>query len=152
MGESMKKIILAVTLLFTVAMAYGQSPVKWSYKVQKIKDKIYEIHLEAFMDNEWHIYSQTTPEGGPIPTAFSFSKNPLVIFEGNIKEVGKLEEHFEPLFGVKVKQYSDKVEFIQTIKLKATVKTAVNGYIEFMACNDAECMPPAKQAFSVNVD
>lgn len=148
----MKKIILAVTLLVTVAMAYGQSPVKWSYKVQKIKDKIYEIHLEAFMDNEWHIYSQTTPEGGPIPTAFSFSKNPLVIFEGSIKEVGKLEEHFEPLFGVKVKQYSDKVEFIQTIKLKAAVKTAVNGYIEFMACNDAECMPTAKQAFSVNVD
>lgn len=148
----MKKIILAVTLLVTVAMAYGQSPVKWSYKVQKIKDKIYEIHLEAFMDNEWHIYSQTTPEGGPIPTAFSFSKNPLVIFEGSIKEVGKLEEHFEPLFGVKVKQYSDKVEFIQTIKLKAAVKTAVNGYIEFMACNDAECMPPAKQAFSVNID
>lgn len=148
----MKKIILVATLLFTVAMAYGQSPVKWSYKVQKIKDKIYEIHLEAFMDNEWHIYSQTTPEGGPIPTAFSFSKNPLVTFEGSIKEVGKLEEHFEPLFGVKVKQYSDKVEFIQIIKLKAAVKTAVNGYIEFMACNDAECMPPSKQAFSVYVD
>jgi hypothetical protein len=147
----MKKIILAATLVFTVAMVNGQSPVKWSYKVQKIKDKIYEIHLEAFMDNEWHIYSQTTPEGGPIPTAFSFSKNPLVTFDGSVKEVGNLEEHFEPLFGVKVKQYSDKVQFIQIIKLKATVKTAVNVYIEFMACNDAECMPPAKQTFLISL-
>ncbi len=148
----MKKIILATTLLFIVAIVNAQSPVKWSYKVQKIRDKIYEIHLEAKLDDEWHIYSQTTPEGGPIPTAFSFSKNPLVIFEGSIKEVGKLEEHFEPLFGVKVKQYSDKVEFIQTIKLKAAVKTTINGYLEFMACNDAECMPLVKKGFSINVN
>ena len=106
----------------------------------------------AKLEEEWHIYSQTTPEGGPVPTAISFSKNPLVTMEGAIREVGKLEEHFEPLFGVKVKQYSDKVEFVQTIKLKAAVKTAVNGHIQFMVCNDVECMPPSKNTFSISLN
>lgn len=148
----MKRIVLAMTLLFSVATLNAQPPVKWSYKAKKTGDKLYEIHLEAKLDDEWHIYSQTTPEGGPVPTTISFSKNPLVTLEGGIKEVGKLEEHFEPLFGVKVKQYSDKVEFIQLIKLKAAVKTAINGHLEFMVCNDVECMPPSKKAFSIRLN
>lgn len=150
----MTKFILSVTLLLTAAVVSvnAQSPVTWSYSAKKTGDKLYEIHLVAKLEEEWHIYSQTTPEGGPVPTAISFSKNPLVTMEGAIREVGKLEEHFEPLFGVKVKQYSDKVEFVQTIKLKAAVKTAVNGHIQFMVCNDVECMPPSKNTFSISLN
>lgn len=148
----MKKNILVVALLLSVGILNAQSPVKWSYKAKKTGDKLYEIRLEAKLDDDWHIYSQTTPEGGPVPTAILFSKNPLLTLEGGIKEVGKLEEHFEPLFGVKVKQYSDRVEFVQIIKLKAAVKTAINGHLEFMICNDAECMPPTKKAFSISLN
>lgn len=150
----MKIFILSVTLLLsaTVVEINAQSPVTWSYSARKNGDKLYEIHLVAKLEEDWHIYSQTTPEGGPVPTAISFSKNPLVTMEGAIREVGKLEEHFEPLFGVKVKQYSDKVEFVQTIKLKAAVKTAVNGHIQFMVCNDVECMPPSKNTFSISLN
>lgn len=150
----MKIFILSVTLLLsvTVVEVNAQSPISWSYSAKKTGDKLYEIHLVAKLEEEWHIYSQTTPEGGPVPTAISFSKNPLVTMEGAIREVGKLEEHFEPLFGVKVKQYSDKVEFVQTIKLKAAVKTAVNGHIQFMVCNDVECMPPSKNTFSISLN
>ena len=150
----MTKFILSVTLLLTAAVVSvnAQSPVTWSYSAKKTGDKLYEIHLVAKLEEEWHIYSQTTPEGGPVPTAISFSKNPLVTMEGAIREVGKLEEHFEPLFGVKVKQYSEKVEFVQTIKLKAAVKTAVNGHIQFMVCNDVECMPPSKNTFSISLN
>ena len=150
----MTKFILSVTLLLTAAVVSvnAQSPVTWSYSAKKTGDKLYEIHLVAKLEEEWHIYSQTTPEGGPVPTAISFSKNPLVTMEGAIREVGKLEEHFEPLFGVKVKQYSEKVEFVQTIKLKAAVKTAVNGHIQFMVCNDIECMPPSKNTFSISLN
>ena len=145
----MRKFVLTVTLLLFIVSVNAQSPVKWSYKAKKIADKHYEIRIEAKLDEGWHIYSQSTPDGGPVPTAISFSKNPLLTLEGGIKEVGKLEEHFEPLFGVKVKQYSDKVEFVQTIKLKAAVKTNIRGHLEFMVCDDEKCLPPAKQTFSI---
>ncbi len=148
----MKKLLLVkMLLLFMVLTVSAQSPVSWSFSAKKLDEKTYEIHLKAVISGDWHLYSQTTPEGGPVPTSITFSKNPLITTEGSIREVGKLEEHFEPLFGVMVKQYSDKVEFIQKVKLKAVARTAVNGSIDFMVCNDEQCMPPAKQAFSISL-
>ena len=137
----MKKIATAGFLLLfsNILFAQIQNPVSWSATSKKIADKTYEIHLTANIDNGWHTYSQTTPDGGPVPTSITFTKNPLLTLDGKTKEVGKLEKHYEPLFGVDVKQFSEKVDFVQTIKLKAPVKTSVNVAVEFMVCNDKQC-------------
>jgi thiol:disulfide interchange protein DsbD len=148
----MKKTILALTFIFCGSFLFAQmvsNPVEWSATAKKIGDKIYEIRLSADIKDGWHIYSQTTPDGGPIPTAITFTKNPLVISSGIPKETGKLEKRFEPLFGVDVKQYSDKVEFVQIVKLKANVKTSVALAVEFMVCNDKQCLPPTTKKFTV---
>lgn len=148
----MKKIIpFAFLLLFSnILFAQIQNPVDWTATSKKISDKVYEIHLTANLDKGWHIYSQTTPEGGPVPTNISFIKNPLIIVEGKAKELGKLEKHVEPLFGgIDVKQFSNSVDFVQLVKLKAPVKTSVNVDVEYMVCNDKQCLPPSTKKFSV---
>jgi DsbC/DsbD-like thiol-disulfide interchange protein len=147
----MKKVLTAAFLLLfsNILLAQIQNPVNWTASAKKIADKTYEIHLSANINNGWHIYSQTTPEGGPIPTNISFTKNPLVINEGSTKEVGKMEQHNEPLFGVDVKQFSNKVDFVQVVKLKANVKTSLEVAVEFMTCNDKECLPPSTKKFTV---
>jgi len=147
----MKRIItISFLLLFTnLLFAQIQNPVEWSATSKKISDKTYEVHITATIDNGWHIYSQTTPDGGPIPTSITFTKNPLVIVEGKAKEVGKLEKHHEPLFGVDVKQFSNTVDFVQLVKLKAPVKTSMNVAVEFMVCNDKQCLPPSTRKLSV---
>ena len=94
---------------------------------------------------------QTTPDGGPSATVISFTQNPLIVLDGPVKEVGKLEQKYEELFGVDVKQFSSKVVFVQIVKLKAKAKTAVNGTVEFMSCNNKECLPPSSQKFSVSL-
>jgi thiol:disulfide interchange protein DsbD len=147
----MKKFITAsFLLLFTnLLFAQIQNPVSWTATAKKIADKTYEIHLTANINKGWHIYSQTTPEGGPVPTNVSFTKNPLFQLQGAAKEVGKLEQHNEPLFGVDVKQFSNKVDFVQVVKLKANVKTSADVAVEFMVCNDKQCLPPSTKKFSV---
>ena len=147
----MKKLFVAGLLLCCSGFLYAQilDPVSWTATSKKINDKTYEIHLTANIQNGWHTYSQTTPDGGPIATSLSFTKNPLLTMEGSAKEVGKLEKHFEPLFGVDVKQFSNKVDFVQLVKLKAPVKTSLNVAVEFMVCNDKECLPPKTEKFSV---
>ena len=147
----MKRIItISFLLLFTnLLFAQIQNPVEWSATSKKISDRTYEVHITATIDNGWHIYSQTTPDGGPIPTSITFTKNPLVIVEGKAKEVGKLEKHHEPLFGVDVKQFSNTVDFVQLVKLKAPVKTSMNVAVEFMVCNDKQCLPPSTRKLSV---
>lgn len=147
----MKRIItISFLLLFTnILFAQIQNPVEWTATSKKIADKTYEVHITATIDHGWHIYSQTTPDGGPVPTSITFIKNPLVIVEGKAKEVGKLEKHNEPLFGVDVKQFSNTVDFVQLVKLKAPVKTSLNMAVEFMVCNDRQCLPPSTRKFSV---
>lgn len=148
----MKKTIpIAILLLCSnFLFAQIQNPVTWSTNSKKIDGKTYEVHVTAKIDKGWHIYSQTTAEGGPIPTSFTFTKNPLVIVEGKVKEIGKLEKHIEPLFqNIEVKQFSNNVDFVQTVKLKVPVKTSVDVAVEFMVCNDKQCLPPSTKKFSV---
>ena len=147
----MKRII--IVLLLMAVSSYGfsqiQNPVKWTFTSKKIASGKYEVHMVAVIDNGWHIYSKTTPEGGPVPTLISFNKNPLAQQDGTTKEVGKLEQHNEPLFGVDVKQFSNKVDFVQVVKIKGNAKTFITGTVEFMVCNNKQCLPPKAIPFSI---
>ncbi len=146
----MKKLFLSMVLVLAGMVIRAQEqPVSWSFDAKKIGDKTYEIRLTAKIEDDWHIYSQTTPDGGPVPTSISYAKNPLVTMEGGTKEVGKMEKHFEKLFGVEVLQFSNKVDFVQTVKLKANVKTNITGSVTFMVCNDEMCMPPTSVKFNL---
>lgn len=148
----MHKIFFLV-LLFTpfISFAQVQDPVSWSFVSKKISAGKYEIHLMATIQPGWHTYSQTTPDGGPVPTSVSFTKNPLIVLNGSVKEVGMMEQHNEPLFGVDVKQFSNKVDFVQSVSIKGSVKTSVSGKVEYMVCNDRECLPPKEVKFSISI-
>jgi hypothetical protein len=145
----MKKIIAVILVLLIASATKAQGPVDWKWSAKKIGDKLYEVRLVAKVDNDWHIYSQESPQGGPLPTSISFSKNPLLTLQGKPKEEGDLEIYHEEVFGVDVYAYKDKVEFVQIIKLNAAVKTNVNGSLEYMACTNQQCLPPATVKFSV---
>lgn len=129
-----------------------KNPVKWAYSAKKLAAGKYEVRMTATIEKGWHLYSQTTPEGGPVPTSFTFTKNPLVTMAGPVKELGKLETHFEKLFDVNVKQFSDKVDFVQVVTVKGNVKTNVSGKVEYMVCDDKQCLPPATQQFSISLN
>lgn len=142
-------LLLVAVSLTSLAFAQIKDPVKWKFSVKKIDAATFEVHMTATLEPGWHIYSQSTPDGGPIPTSIEFTNNPLLTLQGTAKEVGKLEQKHEPLFGVDVKQFSGKVDFVQTVKIKGKAKTTLNGFVEFMSCNDEECLPPAKEKFSI---
>lgn len=147
----MKKLLSVFVLLCVtmVVRAQVQDPVSWAFSSKKIDATTYSIVLKASINPGWHLYSQATPEGGPVPTSFRFAKNPLLTLQGAPKEIGKLEQKHEPLFGVDVKQYSNVVVFQQTVKVKGKAKTALTGTVEFMACNDEMCLPPSTRKFSI---
>lgn len=148
----MKKLYLAILSLFMVAVASAQieNPVKWSYSTKKISDKVYDVYVTASLDSKWHIYAQDAGEG-PEPTSLSFSKNPLINLEGKVKEEGKLEKEYDKNFGSTLKFYSNKVSFVQRIKLKSPVATVLKGSVNYMVCNDRKCLPPKEIPFTVKV-
>jgi thiol:disulfide interchange protein DsbD len=147
----MKKIIAIIIMTGVCSVSHSQDIVKWNFSAKKISDNTYEIHLTPAVQNLWHIYSQTSPEGGALPTKISFNKNPLVAMEGKTKEVGKIVSKYEEVFDVRVKYFEGKADFVQVVRLKASVKTNISGNIEFMACNDEQCLPPKTAQFSIPI-
>jgi thiol:disulfide interchange protein DsbD len=102
----------------------------------------------ATIDAPWHMYSQFV-SGGPIPTTFTFSKNPLIQLADKTKEKGKLQKMYDKNFKTELSFFSDKVDFIQTVNLKVASKTNLVGMVEYSICNDDRCLPPAKVSFEV---
>jgi hypothetical protein len=143
-------LVLLLTSLFSLkGWAQEEPVVKWTFTAKKTGSQTYDLYLQARMAEDWHIYSQFTPEGGPIPTSFQFTVSPDFSQRGAIKELGEMEQYLEPLFGVEVKQFGEKVDFVQSIVLHSKTGTEVSGTIEFMACNSHQCLPPQKQKFTI---
>lgn len=147
----MRKLFIVTFLLVTsVSFAQPLSPVSWSFASKKISANVYEVHLVATIQQGWHLYSQDQPADAIAqPTSFNFSKNPLVDLEGKVKEIGKLEKYRDKKLDVSANQYSEKVTFVQKVKLKGRVKTNVSGKLEFQTCDDKKCLPPKIVNFSI---
>jgi hypothetical protein len=144
----MKVTMLVLTALLSVYVS-AQKPVRWKFSAKRIADKTYEIHLTARMDQPWHIYSQSTPPGGPAATRIEFTNNPLVTISGSVKENGKLKTKNEKAFGVEVNYYEEAVDFVQLVKIKSNGKTSVTGYIQYMVGNDEKSLPLTTASFNV---
>ncbi|MEO7767522.1 MAG: protein-disulfide reductase DsbD domain-containing protein [Ferruginibacter sp.] len=146
----MKRIVFAFVLVLSFAAANAQQKISWSYAAKKFPGgNRYEIHITATPPIGWHIYSQFTPDGGPIPTTFKFNKNALVALQSKVAEGGKLVTYFDKNFKVDVKYFEGKVDFVTTVTLKGKIKTNLSGEVESMICNDRICMPPSTQTFNI---
>ena len=148
----MKKILVAAFLFLFAGFANAQinNPVIWTYTAKKIADKTYELHITATINGNWHLYAQDAGEG-PEPTTFKFTPNPLIKFDGKVKEIGKMEKSFDKNFNSVLKYYANKVDFVQKVKVKSSIATVVKGTVNFMVCNDRQCLPPRDVPFTINV-
>jgi len=149
----MKVTLLSLLVLVCSAATFAQSnkAVKWSFSAKKIADKVYEVHLTAAVSGDFHIYAQNVGVDGPIPTSFTFTKNPLLMLDGKVKEVGKVVKKNEEVWGGVVNYYEKTVDFVQTVKVKGSAKTNLAGKVEYMVCDNEKCLPPAETTFSVAI-
>jgi Disulphide bond corrector protein DsbC len=86
-----------------------------------------------------------------VPVSFTFTKNPLLALQGGVKEVGKLVSKYEAMFKTKVNYYEGKVDFVQVVKTKVAAPVSVKGTLNYMVCDDRQCLPPTDVDFDVKV-
>jgi thiol:disulfide interchange protein DsbD len=149
----MKKIItlLSVIWITTTAAAQIQDPVDWSYSVKKVSTDTYTFTATANIEGDWHIYSQTTGKGGPVPTKINFNKNPLITIVGATKETGQVKQVYDELFKTTVRFIGETATYTQTIKVRGGVKTNISGFVAYMVCDDRQCLPPSKKTFDLKL-
>jgi Disulphide bond corrector protein DsbC len=145
----MKKIIFTLLTSFIIHTSFGQilNPAKFNYSTVKKANNQFEIHIKASVEPRWHIYSIYNPAGGAQPTALAFSNVKVV---GKPKEIGKMKTVFEKEFKVNQKFFEQNVDFVQTVKVDPGTKK-VSGTIEYMVCNDNQCLPPKTVAFDISL-
>lgn len=133
-------LILAV---FSLTSVFSQihDPVKWKTSLKKISETEYDLISTATIDPGWHLYSQDVPDGGPIPTYFEFEENSNYTLVGKVKEDKGITEN-DPVFEMIIKYFENKASFTQRIKLTGNKGTTVKGEVEFMVCDDTNCLPP----------
>jgi thiol:disulfide interchange protein DsbD len=148
-------VTLSFCLITSLVSAQIENPVHWTFSATKISANTYEVILSATIDKPWHLYSQFTGKGGPIPTAVVIKANPLLqIPSGKATEIGKAEKTLDANFGnppIPVVYFSNEVRFVKKVTVKGNVKTNVAGTIEYMVCNDNKCLPPTKQSFDIKL-
>jgi thiol:disulfide interchange protein DsbD len=135
----MKKIfpLLLVILFFSSHFSFAQfvHPVKWTFSIKQDKKDEATLLFNANIEKEWHIYSQFTPDGGPMPMVFSFDKNKCFTLDGTVMEPKPYEE-FDSTFGVKVLILSGEITLSQKIKLTGDA-CKIKGTISGQVCKES---------------
>lgn len=144
----MKKLLFPfVLLLFAVAVqAQIQDPVKFNSELKILAADEAEVVFTAAIDKGWHVYSTDLGDGGPISATFNVEKIFGAEVVGKLKPVGKEISTFDKLFEMKVRYFENTAQFVQKLKLTGGAYQ-IEGYLEYGACNDENCLPPTQVPF-----
>lgn len=134
----MKKVLFFLIAFFAIANLNAQmvNPVKWTSRVEKLSDVEFNLIMEGKIEDGWHMYSQFTPENGPLPAEFKFENA-----KGNYELIGKVKEspykkQFNDVFEVDEYYFEKKVTFTQKIKVANVKLTSIKAKIDFQVCKD----------------
>ena len=144
----MKKLLFPfVLLLFAVAVqAQIQDPVKFNSELKILAADEAEVVFTAAINKGWHVYSTDLGDGGPISATFNVEKISGAEVVGKLKPVGKEISTFDKLFEMKVRYFENMAQFVQKLKLTGGAYQ-IEGYLEYGACNDENCLPPTQVPF-----
>lgn len=126
----------------------SNTPVSWSIQANKISNDEIALVFIAEMKDGWSIYSQFTSDDGPVPTSFELENCPHE-FPEKAEEQGKMKEGLDPMFDVVVKKYpTSPVTFTQKVSLNGA--EPITGFLNYMTCDDKQCLPPTPVDFWVD--
>ena len=145
----MKKILFSVFLLLLAVMVQAQihEPVKFKSELKTLSAGEAEIVFTGVIDKGWHVYSTDLGDGGPISATFNAEKLFGAELVGKLKPVGKEVSAFDKLFEMKVRYFENTAQFVQKLKLTGGAYE-IDGYLEYGACNDENCLPPTQVPFN----
>ncbi len=135
----MKKLyfLFLALVVFTSTQAQILDPSKWTSRTEKISGNEFNLIFEGTIENGWHIYSQWTPDGGPLPMEVTIENA-----KNNFQLVGKAQEsktkkQFNPVFEVDEIYWDNKVTITQKVKVINEKLTSISATIEFQICKES---------------
>lgn len=144
----MRKLYSLLLMLFFVIAAHAQiqEPVKFKTELKTLSETEAEIVFNATVDKGWHVYSTDLGSDGPVSATFNVDKKEGVELIGKLTPRGNVVSKYDPMFEMTLRFFEDKASFVQKIKFTAPTYK-IEGYLEYGACNDENCLPPTQVPF-----
>ena len=132
-----------------VANAQMMNPVKVTSSFKVTSDTEGVITFVATIQPGWHMYSTQVVEDGPTPTTLTVEKISGAQLDGALKPTTTPIKKFEDMFDADVYYFENTATFTQKVKFLGG-KYVVEGYLQYGACNDQNCIPPTSVDFNVS--
>ena len=148
MELNMRKVLLLFTFSFSFLVSFAQfmKPVKVTASIKETSSTEAVITFVANINSGWHMYS-TQKMDGPTSTTINVEKISGATLEGALTPATTPIKKFEEMFGTDVYYFENSATFTQKVKLLGG-KYEIEGYLEYGACNDQNCIPPTPAEFS----
>lgn len=141
----MKKSIFLLLIALINYSGFSQMipEVTWTTSVERLSDTEYNLVSKATIPAGFHLCSQDVPDGGPIPTAFTYDDEggAVKILGNTSEEEGHIVD--DPVFEMEIKFFENNTVFKQKVDVSEGIST-INAFVEFMICNDTQCSPPTE--------
>ncbi|MBI1287409.1 MAG: DUF255 domain-containing protein [Flavobacteriales bacterium] len=116
-------------------------PVTWTFSKKELGDGEYELQFKASIEEHWHVYSMHLPdETMTLPTEFQFDSLKGIELVGGVTEHEPIIQ-FDPVNEEELAWFENEVTFTQKVKLTEP-SGSVKGAVNFMACDDKQCLAP----------
>lgn len=138
----------SLILLFCLSALWLQAqifePVRWTAQRLQQTDTTALVTLHANMEAGWHLYGMDIPAGGPKATTIRFEDVDLLDgVQTSVLPQLAYDENFRMLLSF----FENEVVFTQLCRINRDMP--VSGRVEYMACNDEQCLPPALFEFNL---
>ena len=149
MKSIVKRISSVLVLLCLAVSIYAQmpSPVKCTTSLKKVDGNVVELRITATIEEGWHVYS-TELEDGPTTASLVVETIEGARLDGKLGFEGEEIAKYDDMFGMEVRYFENKVTFVQRFVITDS-DYKVQGYFQYGACDDENCMPPTDVTFSL---
>lgn len=139
--------LIGLVAFTCIATAQLQTPITWTTSLEMISEDEGEIKFDAEIEDGWHLYALTLPEGGPNPTKIIFDTLEGVELLGDVIPSVPATETVDMVFNLKLGWWASNVSLVQKFKAIDGANYKIAGKITFQGCNDESCIPPSKEIF-----
>lgn len=134
----------AITFLFTLfiflfsidSSAQLLEPVKWKNRLEKVSATEFNLIVEASIEDDWHVYSQSSSPDGGLPMEIKFPNQ-----KGNYELIGKTidgktKKAFNDIFEVDETFFEKTLKLTQKVKITNPTVGKIEMKIDYQVCKD----------------
>lgn len=147
----MKKLLFILISLLAFANANSQmlDPVKWTTIIEKKSENTFVLVFDAVLEKDWHMYSQFTPDGGPLQLEVSFKNQ-----KGNFNLVGKAKESktktaYNDIFEVNETYFEGKAQIRQEVTVTNPKLVTIEAVLNYQVCKEVCINQEKKFTFTI---